>query len=124
MLKLRGAELVLNDTAFMREIEELEAIINSVTDHRDIGLLNEPTLALTRLKGLADWDTDVLEAELKVEMGEAEAIEGICTWKRGETTSIVFDEVAFAEAHPDLAKQFMVVVEPKTYVAPTKKKAQ
>ena len=124
LLKLKGGELVLEDAAFMREIEEIEGIINSVQDHRDISRLNEPNLALTRLKGLADWDVEVLQAELQVAMGTAEAIDGICTWKRTESVTNVFDESSFAEAYPELAKQFMVVVEPKTYVAPTKKKAQ
>lgn len=124
LLKLKGAELVIEDALFMREVEELEHTINAVTEHRDIERLNEPNLALTQLKGLADWDVEVLQAEIQVALGTAEAFEGVCTWKRSESITNVFDAASFAEAYPELAKQFMVVAEPKTYVAPTKKKAK
>ena len=124
LLKVKGADLIHSDVEFIAEIEAIEKLVAAEIPHSEIQLLNEPILELTRMKGLADWQVQVLEAELKVYMQTAEAIEGICTWKRNDLVTTEFDEGAFAEDHAELAKQFLIVVEPKSYITPAKKKAE
>lgn len=109
--------------------EEFESIISGIAlvldsknAHEDLAALNEPKLALTHLKGLAEWDVQVQTAELKLSLGEFDELEGVCTWKRYSKVGLAFDSNLFAAENPDLAIKFVSLPVEKTYVNAKKSK--
>ena len=108
---------------FNSAIAKISEAIGKFESQDDALLLNEPELALLKLKGEASWNVAISEAKLKIRVGKSEGIEGVCTWKRYWNVSQVFNSEGFAAENPDLAKQFVSLPETKTYVQPKKNKA-
>jgi hypothetical protein len=108
---------------FEEQFKVYQEIVQSVDSHEKVGLLNEPKLGLTRLRGDASWISDIAEAKLKTYMGSHEEIKGVATWKRFWKPTDKFDEGTFAAENPDLARKFISTPEPKEYVQGKKTKA-
>ena len=115
-LKLKDGEFI--DEEFDSGLAEITAQLDAISGHDEAGKVNEPTLALKTLLGIANWTHDFAEARLKVNIGEYEEITGVCTWKRGFKVDIKFDAHTFAAENPELAKEFTSEGTTKTYVNP------
>lgn len=110
------------DSDFSAALAQVRQAIAQYESHDDVLLLNEPQLALTKLKGEASWDADIYRARLKIAVGAAKGIDGVCSWKRAKKVTQVFNSERFAAEHPDLAKQFVSLPKTKTYVQSKKVK--
>lgn len=104
------------DTEFADAIADVKAQIDSCQTHSQVGLLNEPTLTLTHLSGIAEWNRDISEAKLKIALDSLEELTGTCTWLREDKVSTNFDSQNFAADHPELAKKFLSEPVKKEYV--------
>ena len=124
LLKAKGLDIDADLAHVLSELSKLDVQIESVTEHADIAMLNEPSLAVRSIKGIAEWEADLLKAELQIATGTTPGIEGLCTWNRVNKTTSQFDAATFADENPDIAKQHMIVREPKTYINPTHTKAE
>ena len=120
-VKIKDGEYA--DSDFDSALAEITAQLDAISGHEEAGKVNEPNLALKTLLGLANWSHDFAEARLKVSIGLHEAIEGVCTWKRGFKIDIKFDAHTFAAENPELAKEFTSEASTKTYVKPKGTKA-
>jgi hypothetical protein len=108
---------------FSTQILGIKTSIDAVRNGAPLSDLVEVTLSLTNLKGVASWEEKVAETELKIEVGQLEEIEGVCTWKRHWNKTQKFNSAAFAGVHPELAKKYVSTPEPKAFVKPKKGKA-
>ena len=104
-----GSEFEASTDAVRRSLAE-------VTASKNYTEIVEMNLVLTNLKGLADWEAKVSEAELKSLIGLDEQVTGVATWKRGYKATEKFDEATFAEDNPDLYKSFIYTPAPTTLV--------
>lgn len=121
-LKAKGDVVHEDLVPIFSELSALRAQIAAVTDHAEISKLNEPTLMVRKILGLSEWDAEVLTAQLQIATGTSPGIKGLCTWERANKTKQVFDAASFADENVDLAKSFMIVRAPKTYINPAKKR--
>lgn len=101
--------------SFLSELEEIRRQIESVSSPEKFSNLSAPSLWLTKLKALVLWDLDILEAQLKIECGDNEAIESVCNWKRGYSTKKVFDLKSFMVENTSLYLDYLTDEETKTY---------
>jgi hypothetical protein len=86
-------------------------------------LLNDTQLELTMVRALAEWDLSLADAELRIAVGDASEIKGICRWGRKlGTPKAVFDESTFAEEHPELWTKFTLTKNSFTKVSISKTK--
>lgn len=89
------------------EVERLEDI-TSTEEIKNAG--NEDVSIAQRMRELRQQqdtcklELDLLEAKLKIRIGDAAGIDGVVTWKTVEVTA--FDTAAFKEAHADLYETF------------------
>lgn len=58
------------------------------------------------------WESNRREIEIKSLCGDAEGIEGVCTWKRENKTTPTFDGTAFKTAHPLIWSSFTKTSKP------------
>lgn len=56
-----------------------------------------------------EWEKKIADAKLRVLCGEADGIDGLCTWKRVTKEKEVFDEDGLQSAHPEEYKPFLTV---------------
>jgi hypothetical protein len=92
-------------------------------DHSmDIGFtLHELHLGVLEIKKYAEWNIDIANIKLRVLTGEADGIEGICTWKREAKEVVTFDKQGLQDSHPEQYQACVVqsagtkalIVEPK-----------
>jgi len=104
------------------ELSRFDAQIDASDVQGHVQALNEMLLELITIRGLAEWDVALLTAQLQIAIGTAAAIKGLCTWKRSETLTTVFDESTFATENPDLYKKYLVIGGPVAYTSARKKK--
>ena len=96
---------------FEYSIADARGILASVKQGKNFAEIVEASLILTNLKGLADWEAKVAEAELKFSFQLDEKVAGVATWKRAFKPVEKFDEARFAEENPDLYKSFIYTPE-------------
>lgn len=118
--KVKWAEEIGLEQQFNEEFSEAEAAALAAIESTSISDLGEPILTLTRLGGLVDWEETVSAGKLKVACGQAEGIDGVCTWKRSDVVREVFDLDSFVRAHPDLYTSYLSDETTKEYVLPSK----
>ncbi len=70
-------------------------------------------LRLLGLQARAGLDRDLARASIQAACKTAAGIDGICTWARTRETGEVFDQEAFAKAHPKIVLNFTTVVKGK-----------
>lgn len=58
------------------------------------------------------WECNRREIEIKSLCGDAEGIEGVCTWKRENKTTSAFDGTAFKKTHPRIWSSFTKTSKP------------
>ena len=58
------------------------------------------------------WEINRREIEIKSLCGDAEGIEGVCTWKRENKTTPTFNRTAFKRAHPRIWSLFTKISKP------------
>ena len=58
------------------------------------------------------WEINRREIEIKSLCGDAEGIEGVCTWKRENKTTHTFNGTAFKMAHPRIWSSFTKISKP------------
>ena len=83
--------------------------------------LHELHLGVLEIKKYAEWNIDIANLKLRVITGEAEGIEGICTWKREAKEVVTFDKQNLQSDHPEEYKSCVLqvagtkalIVEPK-----------
>jgi hypothetical protein len=97
--------------------------VESVSSSQDLGLLVDPNLELTHLRGLAEWSQTVSQTSLKLAIGEYEGIEGLCTWTRKETFSTKFDSKKFEAENHDLYRSFLTTGSSTEVLKPKKTKS-
>lgn len=110
------------DEDFKAELAQIAAFVQQVMDSKSAHLLNEPKLELIRLRTSAEWDLDLATAQLKIQVGTAPGIEGICTWARGYKPKKTFNKGKFAAEHPDLYMEFTLTPAVYKAVIESKKK--
>jgi hypothetical protein len=89
----------------------------------DAYLLNETQLELTMITALADWDLSLADAELRIAVGDASEIKGVCKWTRKPgTPKAIFDEETFAVEHPDLWTKYTLTKDSFTKISISKTK--
>jgi hypothetical protein len=106
---------------FLDLVKNLKKQIDSATA-KTPEKLNMPKLVLTTEIAILEWDIEVWKSQLKNLCGTHQEITGICTWKRTEVTTEVFDKSAFKKEQPDLYAKYVGESTTKTYVKVTKKK--
>jgi rubrerythrin len=102
-------------------IEFKDQLLNA--DHSmDTGFaLHEKHLGVLEIKKYAEWKSEIANMKLRVLTGEAEGIEGICTWKREEKEVVSFDRQKLENEFPDEynacvvqgSETIALIVEPK-----------
>jgi hypothetical protein len=70
--------------------------------------LHKRYLRILGFEAKASWQLEVAKANIQFLCSTHGGIDGICKWPRAEKVTKTFDEPAFIEAFPDIAKQFMV----------------
>jgi hypothetical protein len=83
--------------------------------------LHEKHLGVLEIKKYAEWKIDIANVKLRVMTGDAEGIEGICTWKREEKEVVTFDKQKLEADYPEQynacviqgAETKALIVEPK-----------
>lgn len=83
--------------------------------------LHELHLGVLEIKKYAEWNVDIANIKLRVLTGDAEGIEGICTWKRESKEVVTFDKQGLQSNHPQEYQACVVqaagtkalIVEPK-----------
>lgn len=56
-----------------------------------------------------EWEKTIADANLRVLCGDAEGIDGICTWKRVVKEKKEFDEEGLQSEHPEEYKKFLTI---------------
>ena len=102
-------------------VEFKDQLLNA--DHSmDTGFaLHEKHLGVLEIKKYVEWKIDIANVKLRVMTGDAEGIEGICTWKREEKEVVTFDRTKLQAEHPEEynacvvqgAETTALIVEPK-----------
>jgi hypothetical protein len=107
------------------QVELLAQFIETLdgADHSmDTGFtLHELHLGVLEIKKYAEWNIDIANIKLRVLTGEADGIEGICTWKREAKEVVTFDKQGLQIDHPEEYQACVVqaagtkalIVEPK-----------
>ena len=107
------------------QVELLAQFIETLdgADHSmDTGFtLHELHLGVLEIKKYAEWNIDIANVKLRVITGEADGIEGICTWKREAKEVVTFDKEGLQIDHPEEYEACVVqaagtkalIVEPK-----------
>ena len=82
-------------------VEFKDQLLNA--DHSmDTGFaLHEKHLGVLEIKKYVEWKIDIANVKLRVMTGDAEGIEGICTWKREEKEVVTFDRTKLQAEHPE-----------------------
>jgi hypothetical protein len=108
---------------FKESLNSLKETVTALSSTSDAYLLNEPQLQLTMLEALAQWDFDLADAELRISVGEAASIEGVCKWGRKPgSPKAVFDEERFALDHEELWTKYTLTKDSFTKLSVTKSK--
>lgn len=68
---------------------------------------------LRQQQEMGELELDLLEAKLKIRIGDAAGIDGVVTWKTVQGTT--FDSAAFKEAHADLYATFCKPTESRRF---------
>lgn len=84
-------------------------------------MLHEKHLAVLEIKGYVGWKIDIANVKLRVMTGDADGIEGICTWKREEKEVLTFDKQKLQSDYPaeynacivEVAETSALIVEPR-----------
>ena len=107
------------------QVDLLAAFTDQLVDadhSMDTGFaLHEKHLGVLEIKKYAEWKIDIANVKLRVMTGDAEGIEGICTWKREEKEVIIFDKQKLEADYPEQynacviqgAETQALIVEPK-----------
>lgn len=101
-LVAKPASIEKLDSDFLETIEKLEQSIRNVENGEDMFTLIETKLELTHLKAVADWEVEVLTAELQISTGLYDGISGVTNWKRRDINESSFDEETFVAENPEL----------------------
>jgi hypothetical protein len=89
--------------------ETLLPLIEKARDGKIDGeTLHKHYLRILGFEARAKWQLEVAKANIQFLCSIHEGIEGICKWSRVEKVTKSFDEAAFLEAFPDIAKEFMI----------------
>lgn len=113
-------------SAINQDQVELLATFTETLDGADHSMdtgftLHELHLGVLEIKKYAEWNIDIANVKLRVMTGEADGIEGICTWKREAKEVVTFDKQALQNNHPEEYQSCVVqaagttalIVEPK-----------
>lgn len=63
-------------------------------------------LGLLSVQSPLDWESAMIEAEIKTLCEDASGIEGVCSWSRTMSQVTSFDKTSFKNDHPDKWEQF------------------
>lgn len=63
-------------------------------------MLHEKHLAVLEMKQYAEYNKVVVGTKLRVQTGESDGIEGICSWRRRQEISINLDKKNLQKSHP------------------------
>ena len=89
--------------------ENLLPLIEQARDGKIDGeTLHKHYLRILGFEARAKWQLEVAKANIQFLCSTHEGIDGICKWTRVEKVTKIFDEPAFLEAFPDIAKEFMI----------------
>jgi hypothetical protein len=88
--------------------EQIELIVGlkdeiSKADHslENGFLLHDKHLGVLEIREYAELESSLANTKLRVMTGEAEGIEGICTWKREPKETVVFDKQKIQAEYPE-----------------------
>lgn len=107
------------------QVELLVAFTDQLVDadhSMDTGFaLHEKHLGVLEIKKYAEWNIEIANVKLRVMTGDAEGIDGICTWKREEKEVVSFDKQQLEADYPEQynacviqgAETQALIVEPK-----------
>ena len=73
----------------------------------DMAVLHEDFIRSLPPLARAEWSLECLKASFASRLGEDEAIEGICSWRREIETKVDFDEKTCRAEHPDVCRPFL-----------------
>jgi len=85
--------------------------------------LHKVSLTLRGFEARASWDKEISQANLKVLCKNYSGIASVCKWRRVSVEESVFDQLAFMEAHPRIAKKFFVTTDLKPSLIVSKKRS-
>ncbi len=111
------------DEIFRLGIEKARDLLVEAKKSLNAILLNDASLLLTNLEGLAEWDRDLATAELKISIGEFDGIEDLVMWKRAESEKTTLNVGLLAAEQDEIYKKYLVTPDPKEYEIAKKKKA-
>ena len=107
------------------QVELLVAFTDQLVDadhSMDTGFgLHEKHLGVLEIKKYAEWNIEIANVKLRVMTGDAEGIDGVCTWKREEKEVVSFDKQQLEADYPEQYNACVVqgpetqalIVEPK-----------
>lgn len=82
------------------------AITVDSPDNSDLSNVHGLFLELLAVQAPLDWESELIEAEIKTLCGDASGIEGVCTWTRTMSEVTAFDKTSFKNDHPEKWEQF------------------
>ncbi len=94
------------DPEFQAKLNELNSIVDEVESGDELYKLVDANLELTHLKAVAQWEADVITAELQIATGLNDGITGVSSWVRADVPERIFDEEWFASENPELAHEY------------------
>jgi hypothetical protein len=105
--KRHFCDLTLSDPSLHEFIEKFKAIFNRVqTQLQPIDDLQDMYFELRVLLSSYEWEGEVAESQLKILIGDAREIQGVCTWIRSFQKKVSFDQENFILKHPDIFEEF------------------
>ena len=111
------------DETFQLGLEKARNYLIEAKKSHNAILLNDASLLLTNLEGLAEWDLDLATAELKISIGEFDGIEDLVMWKRVEAEKTTLNVGLLAAEQDKTYKEYLVTPDPKEYELKKRKKA-
>jgi len=103
-------------------LSEFKDLLQNADHTMDTGfVLHARHLGILEIKKYVEWKIDIANVKLRVLTGDAESIEGICTWKREEKEVVTFEKQKLQTEYPEEyaacvvqgAETRALIVEPK-----------
>ena len=92
--------------SFKIALDKIKADMTVVTEQRDAYLLDPIRKEAQMLKAFYKWEVEKYEALLRIDCGENQSIDQVCSWDRKINDK--FDLPRFKKEHPAIAQEYRV----------------
>jgi hypothetical protein len=113
---------VVLDLEVAERLQKIEGELEVLIAAKELKKINEIKLQLISSATELAWQIDVLDAKLRLAVGENKGIEGICTWGRASKIEEKFDQRQFKKHHEDLFLEYSSEGSTSTHLRAKRKK--